>query len=482
MLMFALKSECDVGIKCHWCYIVAIARVVWAQILANYYLPDHEADAFETPTIEEPKTIFDRGVKQFLEGFSRWDAQYFLHIARHGYSYENTLAFLPLFPLCLNATATGLHLLGARLLNLTSCLLLAGVLLNTLCFTLAALRLYDLTFTLFKHRKMAHWTLIFFCCNPASIFFSALYSESLFLFLTLEGLWSLENDRVYLAAFFFGFSGATRANGIISIGFLWYYEMKKFAANLSSLTKMTLLQRIFFVMEWIFEVSHTLVIGVLPFCAYQAYAFFSYCTPSKVPHWWWPVIELASTKGYKMPGDEPLSPWCRQLLPLSYPYVQKTYWDVGFLEYYKLRQTPNFLLALPILAILLKRGLEYYRANPTYCHYLGIFPAKYRRSSLLLNSDRTFVFTVHAVALCLFATFFINIQVSTRLLCSSTPLLYWVAASHTSSAVPSATLGHSVNTLIMASYQHLPLRLILGYFWLYFITGIVVHVNWLPWT
>ena len=42
--------------------------------------------------------------------------------------------------------------------------------------------------------------------------------------------------------------------------------------------------------------------------------------------------------------------------------------------------------------------------------------------------DETFVYAAHCLALVVFCGAFLHIQVSTRLLCSSSPLLYWYAA------------------------------------------------------
>lgn len=71
------------------------------QFLFDYFIPDHQADAFRSPLIRaEAKqwTTTDHVVQTLLRGFTRWDSQYFLHIAQFGYTYEHMTAFFPGYP------------------------------------------------------------------------------------------------------------------------------------------------------------------------------------------------------------------------------------------------------------------------------------------------------------------------------------------------------------------------------------------------
>ena len=53
---------------------------------------------------------------------------------------------------------------------------------------------------------------LLFCFNPASVFFSAAYTESLFAGLTMAGLY-YQASRPWMAAVSFAAASATRSNG-----------------------------------------------------------------------------------------------------------------------------------------------------------------------------------------------------------------------------------------------------------------------------
>ena len=43
--------------------------------------------------------------------------------------------------------------------------------------------------------------------------------------------------------------------------------------------------------------------------------------------------------------------WSDKLIPLPYSYIQDSYWNVGFLRYFELKQIPNFLLAASMILL-----------------------------------------------------------------------------------------------------------------------------------
>ena len=72
-----------------------------------------------------------------------------------------------------------------------------------------------LTRRLYMDEQLAALSAILFTCNPASVFYSAVYSESIFALLLFSALSSLAQWPL-LAAALFGLSTAARSNGIVS--------------------------------------------------------------------------------------------------------------------------------------------------------------------------------------------------------------------------------------------------------------------------
>lgn len=158
--------------------------VIVIQIISNHLIPDHDAGVFVAPRDPDaPPGKLDGLVDALLGGLHRWDAQYMLHISEYGYSYENTLAFFPLFPFIIKI-ATSVLGGSSPLLSYRELSLVLAVLLNVVCFVLAAKALYKLSNMVLGNKKKSELAVILFCFNPSSIFFTAPYTESLFSWLS----------------------------------------------------------------------------------------------------------------------------------------------------------------------------------------------------------------------------------------------------------------------------------------------------------
>lgn len=110
------------------------------------------------------------------------------------------------------------------------------------------------------------------------------------------------------------------------------------------------------------------------------------------------------------------SPWCNHLIPSIYTYVQRTYWDVGFLSYWTLSQLPNIALALPLLVPIL---------SYTIPHTLSLFHGKRLGS---LRPLTTAAHSVHAAFLSITLLTSAHTQIALRLL-PALPTTYWAAAA-----------------------------------------------------
>ncbi|MGO8683473.1 MAG: mannosyltransferase family protein, partial [Thermoleophilia bacterium] len=186
-----------------WALTVAVASRLFIfaiAVLARSTLAIHRPrNALLTPS----SGLYHGVLGRLLNGWTNGDAAWFLTIAQHGYQQRFSQAFFPLYPLLI-------HLLGGGGRGAT----VAGIALSLICFLAAALLLYHLTVRLLGART-ALWTIVFLALAPTSFFFQAIYSESLFLVLTVALFFFAERRQWLLAGLAGLFATLTRSTGVI---------------------------------------------------------------------------------------------------------------------------------------------------------------------------------------------------------------------------------------------------------------------------
>lgn len=209
---------------------------------------------------------------KYLEG---WDTIHFINISRHGYAHEHSLPFFPLVPLIV------------RTLNFCDYLTTAIVLNNT-AFVFSSLIFYRLSLLYFDER-FSFISTVFFIFNPASIIYSAYYTESVFSLIFLLALFYTIKGRSFRASLLFAISTFCRSNAIFFVFF------------------------------------HKLVyapIILMPFCLFQLYSL---------------LLIARHNVSFR--------------IFVPYSMIQEKYWEQGFLKFIRIRHTPNILIGLPVIVI-----------------------------------------------------------------------------------------------------------------------------------
>ena len=315
--------------------------------MANEFISDYDTSSFIHENRIQISGWCDWTLEKIFGGFGKWDAVYFLRIAEQGYKYEQCMAFFPFYPWLLRIFAGTVHLVLQYFVSKRNLLLACGWVLNTVFFALAAVSLYRLTHSLFRKKNLALVSTLLFRFNPASVFMASLYAESLFSCLQFTALCYLQEQRSTLAVSLFSLGCATRSYGVISCGFVPHQIIKDFVSNEIDSLKST--ARLFNLLNLRNAVKASLKLiifnGIIlaPFILFQLYGYVLYCIP---------IADVTR--------DTSFSPWCDKLIPLPYSSIQDSYWNVGFLQYFELKQIPNFLLAAPMILLSSYAVLIYY--------------------------------------------------------------------------------------------------------------------------
>lgn len=434
--------------------------VIVLQFFANLLIPDHDADAFKSPKHPgEGNTFFQHVVEYAFGGLRRWDAEYFMHIAEHGYTYENTLVFYPLFPLTVRYATLIIQSILPFQCAFRELSLLVAIALNVVFFILAANALFELTIHLMPNKRLGRIVVVLFCINPASIFFTAPYSESLFCWLSFSVMLNCAKYRFLRAAIPLVFGIWCRSNGSINLGFVFYYMLLKAINSQRKITNLLLC---------IPKATFYTTIAIIAFGLVQIYYNLLYCS-NHTHHVNDYVRNYGKVHDLNVLGQTRKTVWCSFRIPISYSYLQAQYWNVGFLNYYEPKQIPNFLLAAPILIFILYDSIRFAMRSVKLLPFGVNWPFWHE------NSWR-FVYIFHSFVLCIFCIFFVHIQVSTRMLASSSPCLYWISAQY-------FYKENSQNHVVMLSKpkSHMT-KFIRTWFIAYIIIGTTLFSNFLPWT
>jgi phosphatidylinositol glycan class V len=382
-----------------------------------------------------------------LDHLAPWDSMYFVRIAKCGYENDMINAFFPLLPMLMRTLdiVTGSRWLLGHCFPPESRYTLHGMLISFISFIIAALALHKLSYKIFssyllsKSRKnkkkrsspsnstsssggkstpiretdgmkipnrLADTAVLLFCFNPASVFYTIGYTESLFAACTFTGMYFLHKNRLLLSTLAFTAGALSRSNGILSIWFplhrllshiytTWWHHLYNnntisgpstvhrhprnvhrhnhhHPQTIATTTKYN---------TWsscVGETIKTLLACTcicLPYIIIQVIAYFTYCTSSN-------VVDV---------HDDPERAWCtrkmggillRKLPPAIYSHVQDKYWDVGFLRFYtKLDRWPSLLQSVPIFGFCIAACWVYFSSNWERTSHLDLWTEDRRTGS-----------------------------------------------------------------------------------------------------
>ncbi len=152
----------------------------------------------------------------FLSLWAKWDSQWYVQIARQGYfirpGQQSNVAFFPLYPLTMRIVA--------RILSVD--VVFAGFLVSNFCFLGGLIFLYRLAALELGDRTAAQRTVFYLAFFPTAFFFSAVYTESLFLLLTVATMYFARTRHWLLAALCGMLASATRNIGVLMWGLVMW--------------------------------------------------------------------------------------------------------------------------------------------------------------------------------------------------------------------------------------------------------------------
>mmetsp|Transcript_7565 Transcript_7565/g.14101 ORF Transcript_7565/g.14101 Transcript_7565/m.14101 type:complete len:305 (-) Transcript_7565:604-1518(-) len=280
------------------------------------FIYDYDLSAHLVLPSQTGSHIPDTELGLALSSLCKWDSLYFIKISHDGYEYEKTTAFFPLYPLLIRWTAVVLKRFDLfDWVNIDEMHLIAAYLISWCAFSLAVIYIRELSLVILKNARKANSATMLFLLSPAGVFFTAIYTESLFALLSVAGMFYLWRhcalidsekheqpayqvpaiDRVY-STILFALATATRSNGSLLAIFPVYIFVHNVFVNLNRHggKQHILLEAM--------SLSVSLLVHWMPSFAYLSYVGGKFCSL-----------------------EEP-SDYCDNLFPNVYSFVQAKHW------------------------------------------------------------------------------------------------------------------------------------------------------------
>ncbi len=193
-------SELRVAWRALWTsrLVVLVAGVSRSAVV---WQPARGPQAFDPSGLTRPFGYFGN---LLVSPLARWDSMWYLAIAQHGYDHDALrTTFFPLYPLLMRGLGV---VIGSDLI--------AGVAISLVCFAIALVLLYRLVaLELDSERARICVMLIAFC--PMAYYFSAVYTESLFLALSVGCVYAARTGRWAEAGLLGAIASASRNTGVV---------------------------------------------------------------------------------------------------------------------------------------------------------------------------------------------------------------------------------------------------------------------------
>ncbi len=181
-------------------------------IIASYLIPLREGYL---------GSQFDAKVPYLAWVWANFDGRHFLSIVTEGYKQTN-FAYFPLYPLLISLTGYIFPISH----------LLLGIFISVVFYFSAMLVIFKII-RLDYEQKVANLSLLLLSFFPLSFFYHSVYTDSVFLFLTVSSFYFARKGKWWLSGLLCGLAMTTRLSGIALLPALlveWYLQNKNLGA------------------------------------------------------------------------------------------------------------------------------------------------------------------------------------------------------------------------------------------------------------